>query len=290
MSYKGRNGHGGHERREGPPPLQNTIQVLSGDGGDREYIECPEGQQTLGLVRIKNCIIDQGYGPKEGFRFVFRAKDMPEAFVCIETSDAVGRNSHLYKLLNGMSGGKAPQPGAEGVDAATYFNFMQRLVDGWFIGNIEHQKWTPPDGSREVTFVRVANRYLMPHPARAEWKKASDYFKDYDESKKVKKALAENSPNDFDNPKKTEPLNYGMIMYNIQLSDNPKAREAQLKFIKDKGGKLHPVTGNYHFDDQIPELLKRFAGKWEPKTDDLPPEVSFDSDEPATSTPDELPW
>lgn len=289
MSYGNkRNGYNNQERREGPPPLQNTIQVVSGEGGDREYVNCPEGQQVLGLVRIKNCIIDQGYGPKEGFRFVFRAKDMPEAFVCIETSDAVGKNSHLYKLINGMSGGNCPQPGSDGVDSATYFNFMQRLVDGWYLGAVEHQKWNPPNGGAEITFVRVANRYLMPHPDRQQLGKASEYFKAYDESKKVKKALSENSSNDFANPKTAKNVDYGEIMYNIAFHENPKQREAQIKFIEAKGGKLHPLTGNYHFKDVIPELQKRFAGKWEPKKDDLPPEVSFDAD-PA-STQDELPW
>lgn len=261
-----------------PPeaPLRNTCKVIEGGDDDRDFIPCPAGQQSLGLLKIKNTVIDKGFGIKDGFRFVLRSKEHPEAFVCVETSAAIGHNSHLYKLVFGMSGGQLSSEIAH--DHDHFFNYMQQFKDRWFLATVTQREWTSPEG-KVIIFTDVANKSLMPHPDGLKWGPASGYFKKLiDTGGKTSVSSAQQSlpaasePSGFEDypDNKAKPIQVdrplGRFVYKPILSADKAKRDGQLVFIESKKGQHNEFNpGNYHFPEKVKELEKYFIGEVEPE-------------------------
>lgn len=250
-------------------PLRNTIQIR--EAADVEYAQIPEGQAVVALMRIKNITYENKWGTGPGFRFVFRSRDIADAFVHIDVTSKTGsKKAGLRKLIVGMSGGTLPDNIADDPDAL--FNFMQRLLDHWFLVNIEHQEWTPKNSTDTIIFTRIAGQMVMPHPDDKKLGNASEYFK----KNTQKKDLAAESV-DFDNPAKPEEMHF------YKFADFDALGPKQVEFIKKNGGK-HTGGGVVVFGQDMPNLAKF---KWEPPKEET---HSFDESTIGVFDDDNIPW
>jgi len=264
--------------------LRNTVVVArANDGEDFEYARCPEGQQALGLVKLKNIHYKTQWGEGDGFRFVLRSRSTPEAFVTLDTSNKIGGRSGFSKLCAKMLGKKLNEEELSDPDAM--FALAQSFLGKWFLGTIEHQEWAPPDGGDPIIFVRIQDKTLAPHPSSVQWGNCLDFFKDGNSEKKSisgeqktfddmpdhgtsknggKSAVATKDKSVANAAIAGKPVHFGPHLYDFKLSDKESARKAQLKFIVENHGAFNETTQMYHFPEKLgDDYEKKYKGEWE---------------------------
>lgn len=267
--------------------LRNTITIPKESDGEKEFVTCPPGQQTLGLVKIKNATISNAYQTGAGYRFVLRSRAVPEAFVSVEVMAKGSKSSGLFKLLNRMSGGlMTPEIGK---DSDALFAFMQKQIGHWFLGTVEHTEWTPPNSNEVITFVRVMDKNLIPHPEDAKFGNCVDYFKkgvrtvSVGESEAKRSGFEDMPDHGKESQKaKSDATEY---MYKIVLSDDKEKRTGQLKFLDSVKAKFNAITGNYHTLEEVKKLEKFFKGYY----DATPVEEETDFDDSGVEE-DDIPF
>lgn len=118
-------------------PLKNIL--VESKGSDLSYEIIPAGLQLCGLVKIKEAtkkkFKEEGEDP--AYRFVFRSKENPDAFITTTVRAFCGRRANLYKLVQIMSGGALKGD----VDRTQMFQIMSALIGKWFNCMVEHTQY-----------------------------------------------------------------------------------------------------------------------------------------------------
>lgn len=265
--------------------LRNTVTVSTSKYGDGDYVTPPEGRHDMALIKIKNCVMNTQWGDKEGYRFIFRLRQTPEAFVSIEETAKCNRNAGLYRLGKSLSDGAIPDSCAESPE--DLFNFMQRFLDHWFTGVITYKHWAAKDGT-DVIFARIEQRNIQPSPNDKQWGNAAVFFDKVSKEKEDKGALP-GSQTGFEDPGDPTPEekskeekgqfvdNWGLFMYEVAFSKDKAVQEKQSAFLSLHHGVYNNDTGWWHFPKEVKDLEKRFKGFYETKTTPVA-EVTFDDD------------
>lgn len=152
------------------------------------YAPIPDGVHVCGLQVIKN-IKQKKFQSEElvdGFRFVFRCRDIPSGFVNLSTSAAMGERSKLRKVLAALTG--KTMPPFLGKDEA--FSMMVALQGKWFNGLVKSTPWKKDPS---VKFANAVIEGWFPHPDSDKMGNCRDYFKEQDEKAGIKVEKSEPS-------------------------------------------------------------------------------------------------
>lgn len=173
-------------------PVKNTFR--KGQERDFEYETPQKGAQIMGLVSIKNVVIENQWGTRDGYRLVFRSRSNPNAFLNYEQASVLSDRSNLGKALKRMTGGAFDEFQELKEDEA--YNLLMECENKWFEVQVKHNPWTSKDG-KEIIFAKVDDNDIRPisgdGPAPVEFFKQkaparepdSQDFSGYEDVKKV---------------------------------------------------------------------------------------------------------
>lgn len=151
-----------------------------------EYQKAPDGFNAMGLQTIKNCKMPvwektpEGKAIKtgelkDGYRFVFRHRTIPNCFVSHTVSTSLNEKSSLMKTLVMMTLGKI-KPRIydpinkvvvdQGTPPEEVFSLMKGLIGHWFnVMTLTKGQWT-----------NVVQNSITPHPEDEQWGDCHKYF------------------------------------------------------------------------------------------------------------------